>query len=184
MNNTQKFELLLEEPWTWEYLEPPEDPLGELSELENNLRRFCFECNHKVALKIGDDREELFLDPDLILILNELPEQMLRLSLGKKIEIYFPESWIILKFVPDGDRISCTFKEFGNSCIIKEYQLDTTQVLEMFEGFLDELMQMAIAGGYITFEEKYQFFRGWNSIPQTTAIPRSINKRVMPRSIL
>ncbi len=160
MNNIQKFELLLEEPWMWEGLEPPEDPLGELTEFENSLQMFCYKCNHKVALKVGEERKELFLDPDIILALDELPEQMRELSLGKKIEIDFPESWLILKFIPDRDRLNCILHKFGNSCIIKEFQLDKAQVLEMFEGFLEELMQMAIAKGYISEEQKNQFLRG------------------------
>ncbi|MDY6803318.1 MAG: hypothetical protein SXA11_05860 [Cyanobacteriota bacterium] len=160
MNNTQKFELQLEELWIWEGLEPPDDPLGELTELENSLRLFCYECNHKVAMKIGEEREELYLDPDIILILDELPEQMQALSFGKKIQIDFPESWMMMKFVPEGDIISCTLREFGNYCITKEFQLDKAQVLETFESFLEELMEMAIANGYITYEQKNQFLRG------------------------
>ncbi|MDY6805045.1 MAG: hypothetical protein SXA11_14735 [Cyanobacteriota bacterium] len=160
MNKSKKFELLLEEPWICEVLYPPEDPLGELSELENNLRLFCYECNHKVALKIAEEKKELFLDPDIILALNYLPEQMRELSLGKKIEIDFPESWLILKFMPDGHRINFILHKFGNSCTIKEFQLDKNQVLEMFESFLEKLMQMAIAKGYISYEDKEQFLRG------------------------
>jgi hypothetical protein len=160
MNNIQKFELLLEEPWMWEGLEPPEDPLGELTEFENSLQMFCYKCNHKVALKVGEERKELFLDPDIILALDELPEQMRELSLGKKIEIDFPESWLILKFIPDRDRLNCILHKFGNSCIIKEFQVDKTQVLETFESFLEELMQMAIAKGYITLEQKNVFLKG------------------------
>lgn len=159
MNNTEKIELRLEEPWVWEGLEPPEDPLGELSELENNLRQFCYECNHKVILKIAEHSEELYLDPDIILGLNELPEQISDISLGKKVQIDFPESWLILKFMPEGHRINCILNEWYSG-IIKEYQLDKAQVVEMFEGFLDELMQMAIAGGYISLEEKKQFLKG------------------------
>lgn len=160
MNNTQKFELLLEEPWICEDIDPPEDPLGELSELENSLQLFCFECNHKVVLKIGDEREELFLDPDIILALNYLPEQIRELSLGKKVHIHFAESWMVLKFLPEGDEINCILDKFGSSGFIKEFKVDKAQVLEMLESFLGELMQMAIAGGYITSEEKEQFLRG------------------------
>lgn len=160
MNNTQKFELQLEEPWVWEGLEPPDDPLGELTELENSLRLFCYECNHRIVLKIGDENRELFLDPDIILILDELPEQMRELSLGKKVEIDFPESWLILKLIPDGDRVRGILRKFGNSCITKEFQLDKAQVLEAFESFLEELMEMAKAKGYITYEQKNVFLKG------------------------
>jgi len=160
MSNIHKFELLIKEPWVCEDLDPPEDPLGELTELENSLQMFCYECNHRIVLKIGEEKEELFLDPDIILDLQYLPEQMRALSLGKRVDIDFPESWLMMKFMPEGELINCTLREFGNSCTTKEFQLDKAQVLEAFDSFLEELMEMAIARGYITHEQKNQVLKG------------------------
>lgn len=53
MNNPQRFDIRLENPFFENHSAPPEDPLGELSDFEMGLRRFCFECNQQVSIKIG-----------------------------------------------------------------------------------------------------------------------------------
>jgi len=157
VNHTQKFTLQLEEPWTWEGLAPPDDPLGELSDFEMGLRRFCFECNHKVLIEFPDERRYVFLEPDIILILETLPKQISELSKGKKIEIDFPESYMYIEFMPVGDKIRCTLTKFGSNPKQKHFELDQTQVLRVFRNFLDELIEKAVLGGYITSAEKEQF---------------------------
>ncbi|MFH7030728.1 MAG: hypothetical protein ACHBN1_36640 [Heteroscytonema crispum UTEX LB 1556] len=157
MNNTQKLTLQLEEPWIWEGLEAPDDPLGELSDLEMGLRRFCFECNHKVSLVIGNEKKEIFLDPDIILILDELPEEIYKLSIGQKIQLDLPESYMYIDLVPFADKISCTFTKFGYNPKQKHFELDTTQVLGELIIFLETVIRKAVDGGYITSEEKEKF---------------------------
>ena len=71
MNNTQKFEFRIEELCLEKYADPPEDPLGELSEFEMGIRRFCFECNYEVLIQIGDERKRVFFDPDICMLLEE-----------------------------------------------------------------------------------------------------------------
>ena len=159
MNTTIKFALQLEEPWIWEGLEPPEDPLGELSEWEIRLRRFCFECNHKVLIEIGDDKRYVFLDPDIIMVLNELPEKISKLSMGQKISIDFPESWMIVDLMPVASEISCTLRKFGDSCEQKHFELDKLQVLGGLRDFLNKVMELAMDKGYIRLEEKDEFLR-------------------------
>ena len=93
MNNSQKFNFQLGERFLENYADPPEDPLGELTHFEMAIRRFCFECDHKVSIEIGDERIQVFLDPDICMILDDnLPEQIRKLSQGKPIEIDFAES--------------------------------------------------------------------------------------------
>ncbi|MDM9385459.1 hypothetical protein QUB80_32920 [Chlorogloeopsis sp. ULAP01] len=157
MNNTQKFTLKLEEPWTWEGLAPPEDPLRELSDLEIGLRRFCFECNHKVLLEIGNEKKYIFLDPDIILILDSLPQQVSELSLDKKIELDFPESYMYVEFVPTTDNISCTLTKFGSKPQQKSFELNKTQVIRELKLFLEQIIDKAVDGGYITFADKEEF---------------------------
>ena len=84
MNDIKKFKIQLEKPWAWEGLILPEDALGELSDFERGLRRLCFECNHRVLIEIGDEKFDVFLDPDIILVLDNLPKQIIALSRGKK----------------------------------------------------------------------------------------------------
>ena len=159
MNTTRTFSLQLKEPWTWEGLEPPEDPLGELSDWEMRLRRFCFEYNHKVLIEIGDEKKYVFLDPDIIMILDELPEKISKLSMGQKISIDFPESWIIVDLMPVASEISCTLRKFGNFCEQKHVELDKLQVLGVLRRFLDEVMELAMDKGYIRPEEKDEFLK-------------------------
>jgi hypothetical protein len=155
----QNFDIRIEEPCLENYSEPPEDPLGELSDFEMQLRRFCFECNHQVSIQIGDEKRQVLLDPDICMILEELPEQVSKLSEGQKISIGFPESWIIIDLVPIAGDISCTLRTFGCSSEQNNFELDKTQVLGVLRHFLDEVMEMAVDKGYIRRKEKEEFLR-------------------------
>jgi hypothetical protein len=181
VNAPAKFNIRLEEHCLENYAAPPEDPLGELSHFEIELRRFCFECNRQVSIEIGEERIIVFLDPDICMILEDgLPEQVSELSQGKKIEIDFVESCcLIAELVPCVNAISCTLKEFGYSSpkhftlnyTKKHIELDKTQVLGVLRRFLDEVMQLAVDGGYITQEEKDEFLSpAFPANPQPTSM--------------
>ncbi|MEG4426305.1 MULTISPECIES: hypothetical protein [unclassified Microcoleus] len=158
MNSSPKFNFKLAERFLENYAEPPEDPLGELSHFEMGWRRFCFECDHKVLIEIGDEKIEAFLDLDIsMMIENNFPQEIAKLSQGQKISIDFPESWFMIRLLPTDDRISCTLRKFGTSCWEKHFEFDRTQVLDALRGFLHEVMQLAVDKGYITLEEKDEF---------------------------
>ena len=157
MNDVKKFKIQLEKPWAWEGLIPPEDALGELSDFERGLRRLCFEYNHRVLIEIGDEKFDVFLDPDIILILDNLPKQIIALSRGKKIHIEFPESYREIALMPDGDEICCTSSQFGQVIRCEHFLLERTQVLEAVRRFLDEVICLALEGGYISPEQGAQF---------------------------
>ena len=160
MNSSQKFNFKLSERFLENYAEPPEDPLGELSHFEMGWRRFCFEFDHKVLIEIGDEKIELFLDLDIsMMIENNFPQEIAKLSQGQKISIDFPESWFMIRLLPREDRISCTLRKFGTSCWEKQFECDRTHVLDVLRGFLEEVMQLAVDKGYITLEEKEEFIR-------------------------
>ncbi|MEG3836094.1 hypothetical protein QUA46_16690 [Microcoleus sp. MON2_D6] len=160
MNSSPKFNFKLAERFLENYAEPPEDPLGELSHFEMGWRRFCFECDHKVLIEIGDEKIEAFLDLDIsMMIENNFPQEIAKLSQGQKISIDFPESWFMIRLLPTDDRISCTLRKFGTSCWEKHFEFDRTQVLNTLRGFLQEVMQLAVDKGYITLEEKEEFIR-------------------------
>jgi len=160
MNNSYKLEIGLEKLNFDIYAEPPEDPLGEFSDFEMGLRRFFFEDNHVVSWKIGGEKIQVFLEPDICLIWDRLPFQIAEISQGKKIEITFAESCCItIKLVPAGNKINCTWIKFGYSCWEKEFECDRTQVLDALRDFLEEVMQLAVDKGYITLEEKEEFIR-------------------------
>jgi hypothetical protein len=181
MNNYLKFKIRLKEPDLLNDAEPPDDPLGELTHFELGIRRFCFECNHLVVLEIGAEKLEVFLDPDICMILSSgLPEQISQLSQGKKIQIEFCESICLsLVFQPlKSDRIDCTVKKFGyiseKHFTLKTSdrlcELNQTQVLTEFKQFLEQLMQMAVDGGYITAEENQAFLMPLRELVPTVGI--------------
>ena len=160
MNSSQKFNFKLAERFLENYAEPPEDPLGELSHFEMGWRRFCFEFDHKVLIEIGDEKIEVFLDLDISMMIEDnFPQEIAKLSQGQKISIDFPESWFMIRLLPREDRISCTLRKFGTSCWEKHFEFDRTQVLDVLRGFLEEVMQLAVDKGYITLEEKEEFIR-------------------------
>lgn len=175
MNNLKNFDIRIEEPCLENYSDPPNDPLGELSEFEMGIRKFCFDCNRKVSIEIGDERLRVFLDPDICMLLEDrLPEQIGELSQGKSIEIEFAEScWLIIKLVPLADKISCTLKEFGYSSTEKHFDLNKTQALEALRRFLDEVIQLAVEQGYIRQEDKVQFLSpAFPAEAQPTGVPQ------------
>ncbi|MEH2364069.1 hypothetical protein [Nostoc sp.] len=161
MNTTQNFYLQLAEPCRENWFIPPEDPLGELSHFDMGLRRFCFEHNQKVLLEIGDEKQELFLDPDIILILDEIPEKIDELYRGKKNELDFPESRMIIYLEPRKEywRIGCTWRKYGYSIEEKSFELERKQLFQMLKTFVKKILTQAVDKGYIQDREKTKFMK-------------------------
>jgi hypothetical protein len=159
MNDSQKFQWRLTERFLENCAAPPEDPLGELTHFEMAIRRFCFECDRKVLIEIGDETIQVVLDSDICMILEDnLPERIKELSQGKPIEIEFAESCTLtIELVPVDNKITCTLRKFGTSCWEKQFDFDRDRVLDALRGFLSEVMQLAVDKGYITIEEKAEF---------------------------
>ena len=158
MKNIVKFAFKLQKIDVEIYAEPPEDPLGELSDFQMGMRRFCYEHNRQILIEIGDEKKRVFLEPDMALILERLPDKISKLAEGQPIEIDFTESChLILKFLPQGDVINCTFKEFGRSLKQKQFQLDRQQVLETLTNFLRKIIDGATEKGYIKRQEINEF---------------------------
>ncbi|MEO0133099.1 MAG: hypothetical protein ABIK73_09280 [candidate division WOR-3 bacterium] len=159
MNHYQNFKIYYEKDNFVSFADPPEDPLGELTPFEMRLRNFCFECDRRFFIEVGDRKIQLFFDPDLCMILDDgLPEQIDKLSQGKQIEISIAESdRVIIKLIPIAQKILCTLRYFGSRCEEKTFDLDKTQVLTELKGFLHQVMAMAVSQGYITPEDKDEF---------------------------
>lgn len=159
MNSTQKFSIQLTEPCYENWFLPPEDPLGELSHLEMGLRRFCFEHNQKVLLKMGDQKQELCLDPDIILILDELPVKISQLLRNEKTELSFPESSIVIYLEPtDSLNMNCIWKNYGVSMSEQKFLVERNNLIKMFKNLLCEIINQAVQTGYITDSEKEEFY--------------------------
>jgi len=171
MNSSQKFNFKLAERFLENWADPPEDPLGELSHFEMGWRSFCFEYNHKVLIEIGDAQKEVFLDPDICMMIdNYFPKEIAKLSQGKPIEIDFGESWFTIMLLPIDNKINCTWIKFGTSCWEKQFECDRTQVLDTLRGFLAQVMQLAVDKGFITAEEKEEFISPAFSAGNTDAV--------------
>ncbi|PSB51097.1 hypothetical protein C7B67_12155 [filamentous cyanobacterium Phorm 6] len=181
MNNYSNFTIQLEEPNGEQYADPPEDSLGELSHFELGLKLFCFECDRPVSIEIGEEKLNVFFDPDICMILeDELPEKLSELSQGKPIKIEFVESvCITLELQPlASNLINCNLKRFGylspNQFTLKSrnqhFELNKTQVIAELKEFVEKLMEMALNGGYITPEEKQEFLMPLREIAPASAI--------------
>lgn len=172
MNNYPKFDISLKEPNLERYADPPDDPLGELTEFENGIRLFCYECDRLVLIQVGDEERRVFLDPDICMILEELPKQIVDLSQGRTIEITFAESCrTILKLVPNNNTIDCNLRNFGYSTEQKNFQLNKSQVLEVLTSFVEEIISKAVAGGYIKASEGEEFLK---PLHQQAILPQNI----------
>jgi hypothetical protein len=114
MNSSKKFNFKLSERFLENYAEPPEDPLGELSHFEMGWRCFCFEFDHKVLIEIGDEKIEVFLDLDICMMIeNNFPQEIAKLSQGKPIEIDFGESWFTIMLLPMTIRLTALGLSLG-----------------------------------------------------------------------
>ena len=160
MNSNHRFDFKLAERFFENHVDPPEDPLGELSHFEMGWRCFCFEYDQKVLIEIGDEKIQLSLDIDICLMVEDnFPQEISKLSQGQKIAIDFPESWLMIRLLPIEDRIICTLTKFGTSGWEKQFECDRTHVLNTLRGFLQEVMQLAVDKDYITLFEKEEFIR-------------------------
>jgi hypothetical protein len=161
MNKIEQFKIRLAERNLENFAPPPDDPLGELSAFELGLRKFCYEYDHKVIIGIGETKFNVFLDPDICMLLEDrFCENIAELEQGKTIRLDFAESyWMIINFLPIGKEIKCYLREFGYSTDEKIVMLNKQQVLDELRRFLTELMELAVNLGYISLEDKNEFIK-------------------------
>lgn len=138
---------------------PPDDPLGELSDFEFGLRRFCYECDRRVVVEIGTVQFSVFFDPDICMLLTDrFPEQIGECDRGKSIRLDFAESYdITIILTPMGDTVICQLSKFGDRDSLTEYELDKQQVLGELRRFLLEVMELSVNLGYVSLEDKSRF---------------------------
>lgn len=160
VNFTQKLVLRWLEPWTWEGLEPPEDQLREPSNLEIGLRRFCFERNQKLLLSSDNNKQALYLDPDMILILDELPEIISQLLSNQEVELDFPESFMILELHPlDSVKMNCVWRKYGSSVEKCNFEVERFQIIDILKQLVIRIVSQAVEEGYISSVEKDEFLK-------------------------
>jgi len=159
MEITKKFKITIEERNFNNYALPAEDPLGELTDFELGWRRFCYDRDRRVLIKIGDLEFSVFFDPDICSLLEDNFAQQIRdLERGKTLRIIFAESYNLNAiFTPMGNKINCQLRKFGDFQYASDLELDKEQVLTVLRGFLAEVMQLAVNTGYVSLEDKEKF---------------------------
>ena len=137
--------------------------------MEIGIRRFCYESDRPIFIQIGEEQIKVFLDPDISMLLEEnLPEKIAQLSRGETIRLEFVESCCAtVELVPLGNNVNCNLQYFGYSTnnnnfslngSYQQFQLDRQQVLETLTNFLIKIADMAAEKGYITRQERDDFF--------------------------
>jgi hypothetical protein len=161
-SKNQAFNMQLEKPVTKQLYDPPDDPLNEFTEFEMGLKRFCFDYNRHVLLEIdGAQIEDLYLYHDILDALEVgLIKQISVLSVRKNVFIDFADT-LTLRFIPveDEEKIICKLERIGSSQE-NSYLLNLSQVLTTLSRLVDEILNMAIAKGYITAADA-QTELGW-----------------------
>ncbi|NEQ66399.1 MAG: hypothetical protein F6K21_13020 [Symploca sp. SIO2D2] len=109
MSSNPRFEIKLKERNLENIAPPPDDPLGELSDFELGIRKFCYEYDRQVSVRVSHEEYLVFLDPDICMIIeDDLSKLIAEIEKGQAIELEFAEScWLIIKLVPNGNGIKC-----------------------------------------------------------------------------
>ncbi len=143
------------------YADPPEDPLNELSAFELGIRRFCYDYNRPVDLEIGEERLQVFLDPDICMLLeDELPQKIVNLEKGQNLILDFCESEsVTLSMVVEDATIDCCLRYFGDSVKERRFTLDRDRVVMTLKLFLYQVIANARDSSYITSEETLDFLK-------------------------
>jgi hypothetical protein len=153
MSTIDSFEIKIGESCSSENYGPPDDPLCELTPLELGLRRFCYDQNHRVLIRIGDQQFDVFLFPDISLLICRLPDKLRDLAHGATTELEFPESMVNLELSPKNGYTACTIHWFGPRKECKQFTLDPHSTIEVLHQFLEGVLSAAISAGYITAED-------------------------------
>ncbi len=141
--------------------DPPEDSLNELSAFQLGILRFCYDCNRQVSLEIGEERLQVFLDPDICMLLeDDLPQEIANLEKGQRMKLVFCESEsVIIEMVEEGATIDCSLSYFGYSVGEKRFQLDRDRVVMALKLFLYQIIASARDSGYITQDDTLNFLK-------------------------
>jgi hypothetical protein len=156
------FNIQLEQSCSSDNYLPPDDPLGELSHFEMGLRRFCYERNHRVIIDACDRKIEVCLHPDLSLLIQRLPEKISDLSRGNEVILELSESWMDIKFSPANGKLVGSLQTFGEAPDVKTCELNSAEVITALTRFVQDVIQSAVAGGYVTEDDARKFLREIN----------------------
>jgi len=117
------------------------------------FRRFCYEQNRTVRIGLGAESREVSLFPDVCQLMEWLPDKVAALKRGQPTTLDFPERQMAIQFAPHGKEAVITVDKFGSHPTINIWNVDLESTLQMLEGFIRELMGLAVASGYLTPEQ-------------------------------
>jgi hypothetical protein len=151
------FKIQLEKPMSSENYLPPDDPLGELSPFEKGLRLFCYERNHVVVIEMCGKEMHVYLFPEMSLLIQRLPEKISDLSRGNPVVLEFSESCMDIKFAPANEKLIGTLQSFGDAPNVESCELQATDIIDSLTRFVQDIIQSAVEGGYITEDDAKEF---------------------------
>ncbi len=123
------------------YSSPPEDPLLELTPEEMHLRKFCYEHNHEVFLRINKYEVKVYFEPDVLMLMEDrFLHDVKKFKRGNKdLRIDLMESTLLsLIFSRDKEVVKCKGKGsingdfiFSKECVNTELDKFITSFYEM-----------------------------------------------------
>jgi|ERR1700733_36227 len=132
---------------------PDDDP----DDLDIYLWRYCHDHNRRILLRIGSEQLEVELDPDIRIILLNLPKEVRKLEAGNKRSLSFSERGFDLYLTPDGDTIGCSVHRWGAEGGEPSFLCDRMQVIGELWHFLGGIAREALIGNYLTRDQALTF---------------------------
>jgi hypothetical protein len=151
-----RFSLEISEPYTADSFLAPVDPLGELPEAEMSFRKFCFDENHVVSVRVCNKQKTILLFPDIALAYPQLRAISRRLRQNLETEIDFPERMFRLIFKPKSGSVECCLEEFGYHSDSIACVTNLEELIATLTGFTDDVLARVVDTGYLTQEQADQ----------------------------
>jgi hypothetical protein len=154
------FSIQIEEPCSSAIYEYPEDPLGELTEVENAFIKFCFEKNYVVRLQLDEYVRMVRLYPHIVQAWVSLPGMPKRIRSRAATQITFPEVALSIEISPQIghlERVNIRFHTFGTTHEDMRGEAAAIDVVAALEAFVAELRERIVAAGYMTREQAREY---------------------------
>jgi hypothetical protein len=124
-----------------------------------HLWRLCYEENRGVLLQVGSEDLEAELELDFSATWEYLPGTVARLAKGEDEVLYFSERGYNVNLAPVGDEVQCTVLRWGYKQSRRSFLCDRAEVIGELRRFLDEIADLAVAGGYLSPAQREELMR-------------------------
>ncbi|HKE74208.1 MAG TPA: hypothetical protein VKB57_11370 [Acidimicrobiales bacterium] len=140
--------------WTRETFAVPDDPLGELSDLEMGLLRYAVEENAEVTVAVGEDEWRVLLFPDISALVLQLAPIAQDLERGVPVELSLPESQLVISF---GAGDAAMVRHFGGRVAESPHTVDRSQVAGELRRFQHDVLGRAASDRYVDQADVAEF---------------------------